>query len=115
LRVVVIGGRARHTVARASRSPITNLRIGGSRVEVESVHSRMSADGWSAALESCEKIAAAFPGALHLGVDLLIRSDFHRHAIAEVNAFGDLLPGLTLDGIDTYETELLHLLNETPR
>jgi hypothetical protein len=36
--------------------------------------------------------------------------DFHRHAIAEVNAFGDLLPGLLNDGRDTYAQQIEVLL-----
>ena len=31
---------------------------------------------------------------------------FRRHAVAEVNAFGDLLPGLLVDGRDTYAAQL---------
>lgn len=35
------------------------------------------------------------PGTLCVGVDLLPAVGWRRFAVAEVNAFGDLLPGLT--------------------
>ncbi len=49
-----------------------------------------------------EQAAAVFPGSLHLGVDLLIRSDFRRHAVLEGNAFGDLLPNVLSEGEDVW-------------
>jgi hypothetical protein len=56
------------------------------------------------------------------GVDLLVRPDFKRHAVLELNAFGDLLPGVLLPlhqaragsavplhcgSVDTYADEIL--------
>ena len=35
--------------------------------------------------------------------------DWRRHAVAEVNAFGDLLPGLLVDGRDTYAAQVAAL------
>jgi hypothetical protein len=58
-------------------------------------------------MATCERVMReCFPGSLHGGVDLLISSDFRRHAVLEVNAFGDLLPGVTCDGVDTYAAEI---------
>jgi hypothetical protein len=51
-----------------------------------------------------------FPRSLHGGVDLLIGTDLRAHAVLEVNAFGDLLPGVTCDGLDTYEAEIEDVL-----
>jgi hypothetical protein len=56
--------------------------------------------------ETCRRAAAHFPRSLHAGLDVLISPDFRRHAVLEVNAFGDLLPGITCDGRDTYADEL---------
>jgi hypothetical protein len=40
-------------------------------------------------------------------VDLMIGSDWRRHAVAEVNAFGDLLPGVhDAAGRDSYAAQL---------
>lgn len=106
LRVVVIAGAARHVVVRMSRTPMTNLHLGNRRGEPDSVAGRMGDEGWSAALRTCERAAAVFPGSLHAGVDLLIAPDFRGHAVLEANAFGDLLPGVLSEGMDTYEAEV---------
>ena len=44
--------------------------------------------------------------ALYAGIDLLIASDYRRHAVAEVNAFGDLLYGALHNGRDPYAAEI---------
>jgi glutathione synthase/RimK-type ligase-like ATP-grasp enzyme len=106
LRVLVIGGKARHVVVRMSKSPMTNLHLGGHRGEVAAVTERMGADAWQEALWTCEGAAALLPGSLHVGVDLLVGPDYRRHAVLEGNAFGDLLPGVACEGVDTYEAEV---------
>jgi hypothetical protein len=49
---------------------------------------------------------ACFPASMYAGLDLLLTPGFRRHAVLEVNAFGDLLSGVLHDGADTYEAEL---------
>ena len=36
----------------------------------------------------------------------MILPGWQQHAVLEINAFGDLLPGITHRGLDTYESEL---------
>ncbi len=110
LRVVVIAGRAGHVVARLSRGPMTNLHLGNRRGDPIAIRARMGQGGWEAAMASCERASGAFPGSLHAGVDLLIAPGFRRHAVLEVNAFGDLLRGVTDRGLDTYSAEVEALL-----
>jgi hypothetical protein len=69
----------------------------------------MGPDSWAAARETCEKAMACFPGCLYGGIDLLVAPGYRRHAVLEVNAFGDLLPGASWAGHDTYTAELLAL------
>ena len=107
LRVVVIGGRACHRVARIGRSPLTNLHLLNRRGDPEAVRARMAPADWDAALRSCERAAAVVPNSLYAGVDLVIAAGFRSHAILEINAFGDLLPGVEFAGADTYEAELM--------
>jgi len=107
LRVVVIAGEARHVVARMSRSPITNLHLLNQRGDPNAIRQRMGEAAWQAAMRTCEQTMQCFPNSLYAGIDLLITSDFKRHAVLEVNAFGDLLPGILSDGQDTYTAELL--------
>ncbi|MDV9192597.1 hypothetical protein R6L23_31055, partial [Streptomyces sp. SR27] len=67
---------------------------------------------WADALGVCERAAAVFPGTRCVGVDLLPSAGWRRSAVGEVNAFGDLLPGLTglpgsgAEGLDTYEAQV---------
>lgn len=106
LRVVTIGGRARHAVVRLSRTPMTNLHLLNRRDAPAALRARMGEPAWADAMRTCEHAAGCFPRSLHAGVDLLIGTSFRRHAVLEVNAFGDLLPGVTCDGVDTYAAEI---------
>jgi hypothetical protein len=105
LRVVVIGGEARHVVVRMGQGPMTNLHLGNRRGDLSAVVARMGPDAWQAARRMCERAAAVFPHSLLLGIDLLIAPDYRRFAILEANAFGGLLPGVLSEGEDTYEAE----------
>lgn len=113
LRVVVTAGRAGHAVARLSRSPITNLHLLNDRADPGIVRRRTGEPAWSAAMASCERAAACFPDSLHGGVDLAITADFRRHAVLEVNAFGDLLPGVLHEGRDTYAAQVAAVVGTT--
>ncbi|GIE32578.1 hypothetical protein Ait01nite_056230 [Actinoplanes italicus] len=106
LRVVVIAGAPRHVVVRTSSSPMTNLHLGNARGDVEAVRAAAGEPAWAAAMETCARAAACFPGTLQAGVDLMFRSGWRDHAVAEVNAFGDLLPRVLVDGLDTYDTQV---------
>ena len=111
LRVVVIAGRARHAIVRLSRSPITNLHLLNDRADPAALRRRMG-EAWGAAMSACERAMDCFPRSLHGGVDLLVGSDFRRHAVLEVNAFGDLLPGVFSDGMDTYAAEIAAVVGD---
>ncbi|MEV1246634.1 STM4014 family protein [Nonomuraea sp. NPDC050022] len=112
LRVVVTGGRPTHAVVRTSLAPMTNLHLGGARGDLGEVRSALGETGWARAMDVCAKAAACFPGSSAVGVDLLVGVDRRRFAVAEVNAFGDLLPGLMglpgsgADGLDTYDAQV---------
>lgn len=109
LRVVVIGGRARHALARVGHSPMTNLHLKSRRADAELVRSRMTAAAWNQLVHSCEQAAGVVPESLYAGVDIVISPGFRRHAVLEINAFGDLLPGISFEGRDTYAAELAAL------
>ncbi|MFB4301963.1 STM4014 family protein [Actinomadura sp. NTSP31] len=119
LRVVVIGGTPTHVVARTSRSPMTNLHLGGTRGDIAAVRRALGPDGWRRALDVCARAAACFPRSPMVGVDLLVLHGMKRFAVCEVNAFGDLLPGLTglvggpAEGLDTYAAQIGAALPET--
>ncbi|MER6942926.1 STM4014 family protein [Nonomuraea sp. NPDC000554] len=111
LRVVTVAGVPTHAVVRASRTPMTNLHLGGRRGDLEAVRSRPAL--WERVLDVCSRAAACFPGSLSTGVDLMVGGDWSSLAVAEVNAFGDLLPGLgDLSGNhrDTYTEQVRAIL-----
>lgn len=116
LRVVVVDGTPTHAVVRASRTPMTNLHLGGERGDLDAVRRRLGPRGWERALEACSGAAACFPGSLSAGVDLMIGVGWRNVAVAEVNAFGDLLPGLTgmpgggAEGLDAYDAQVRAIL-----
>ncbi|GAA2295192.1 hypothetical protein GCM10010149_49320 [Nonomuraea roseoviolacea subsp. roseoviolacea] len=116
LRVVVIGGRPTHAVARTSHVPMTNLHLGGRRGDLAAVRALLGEPGWARAMDVCAAAAACFPGSPAVGVDLMLGAGRWEPAVAEVNAFGDLLPGLTglpgggAEGLDTYEAQVELLL-----
>jgi hypothetical protein len=109
LRVLVIAGRPRHTVMRVSESPMTNLHLLNRRGDLGHLLAEVPPERWEAAMASCRRAAGAFPRCLHAGVDLVLTPGYRHHAVLEVNAFGDLLPGVLCDGLDTYEAELAAL------
>jgi hypothetical protein len=111
LRVVVIAGRACHTVARLSRSPMTNLHLLNERGDEDAVRERVGRAAWDAALRNCELAMECFPGSMYAGIDLLFTPDYRRQVVIEVNAFGDLLPGVFWQGQETYAAELLAMEN----
>ncbi|WP_216895147.1 STM4014 family protein [Nocardia alni] len=111
LRVLVVAGRATHAVVRTSGTPMTNLHLGGARGDLGEVR-RIVGERWSRALSTCERAAACFPGTLCVAVDLLPSTGWRRFHVGEVNAFGDLLPGLAglpdgpAAGLDTYTAQI---------
>ncbi|MEU5950168.1 STM4014 family protein [Micromonospora sp. NPDC047465] len=109
LRVVVVAGRPTHAVVRAARGPLTNLHLGNARGDLAALRAAAGPAAWAAAMETCERVAGCFPRTLQVGIDLMFLVGWRRHAVAEVNAFGDLLPGVLADGRDTY-AEQVHAL-----
>ena len=94
LRVLVTAGDPGHLVVRQSRSPLTNLHLGNRRGCPQQLIERFSparVDQW---LDTCRRTLACFPGSLYAGIDLLVTPGGRHHAVLEVNAFGDLLPGI---------------------
>jgi hypothetical protein len=113
LRIVVIGGEVAHVVPRLSRQPMTNLHLLNQRGDVARLRAEVPAERWDAGLETCRRAACLFPGCHHAGVYLLFTPSFRWHALLEVNAFGDLLPGVLWKGQDTYEAEVAALMDHS--
>jgi glutathione synthase/RimK-type ligase-like ATP-grasp enzyme len=101
VRVLVIGGEARHWVARQSRHPMTNLHLGNQRCDQAELLRVIGEASLGEVFSLAEQAASCFPQSLYCGVDVLIDLR-HRSYVAEVNAFGDLLPRLTHRGDSVY-------------
>jgi hypothetical protein len=112
VRVVVIGGKARQSVIRVGNSPMTNLHLGNDRREIGDLPPGLSPIVWAEMLATCERAAACFPRSFYCGIDLLVAPNLKDHYILEMNAFGDLLQGITWEGEDTYTTEVKMLLTD---
>ena len=106
VRVVVVAGRPTHLVVRSARGPLTNLHLGNRRGDVAALRAAVGPAAWGAALLTCERVAACFRRSLQVGVDLMFLAGGRGHAVAEVNAFGDLLPGVLANGLDTYGAQV---------
>ena len=112
VRVVVINGEAQHLVVRLGKSPMTNLHLGNERGNTEEFLAKVGKENWQVMKQTCEAAAALFPNSLYCGVDLLILPDWQQHVILEINAFGDLLPGILCNGLDTYTSEVKAILEK---
>jgi hypothetical protein len=111
LRVVVIAGQARHIVARLSKNPMTNLHLLNERGDGEVIKDLCGKQCWQLAMQECERAASLF-SSLYTGIDLLFSTHFTKHILVEMNAFGDLLPGLVHNGQDTYAAEICAALQQ---
>jgi glutathione synthase/RimK-type ligase-like ATP-grasp enzyme len=114
LRVLVIAGEVRHVVPRLSAQPMTNLHLLNRRGDPDRVGEELPAEEWEAALAVAQRAASLFPRCLHVGVDVLLTPQLH-HAVLEANAFGDLLPGMLWNGLDTYDSEVAALPGWAPQ
>jgi hypothetical protein len=117
LRIVTIGGEARHVVPRVSNSPFTNLNLGNRRGDFAQILKRLEPaqreitqceiSPWETIRRTCAQVARQFPHSLYLGMDVLITPQ-GRHYVLEANAFGDLLPRILSAGLETYAAEIEH-------
>lgn len=111
LRILVIKGRARHTVVRMSKNIITNLHLGNKRGSLEELEISLGKAKVEEIKQIAERTAACFAKSLYCGVDILIGSDKKDIKVLEVNAFGDLLPNVLHQNESCYEAEIAAMLN----
>jgi glutathione synthase/RimK-type ligase-like ATP-grasp enzyme len=105
-RILTINGKARHTVVRTSRHPVTNLHLGNRRGNLEELETLIGSDKINEVKTLAEKASLCFADSLYAGVDILLSNDLSVSKVLEVNAFGDLLPGINHNGESTYEAEI---------
>ena len=103
LRVVTLAGQPAHRVARIGDQMMTNLHLDNRRGDAAGL---LNAADLAALEATSAQAARAFPHSHVTGYDLVVRQGQAR--VLEANAFGDLLPGLLWQGIDTYTAQLAH-------
>lgn len=101
LRIIAVAGEPAHAVVRQNRHPITNLHLGGWRGDWDALESAMPSGALDAVHGSCRRVAAA-SACFCIGIDVLVEPGMERHRVLEANAFGDLLPNLSRDGLSVY-------------
>lgn len=113
LRIVVISGRAAQIAVRVARhrNPMTNLHLGNARGDPEAARAAVGPDRWDEALSRAEAAARRYPAALCVGVDLMF-TPRGAPVLLEINAFGDLLPGILWRGLDTYGAQVRAMIAE---
>ena len=89
---------------------MTNLHLGGKRLQPADFLQHLPSRLWSDSLESCRKVAGLFPSAHMLGIDLALLSNWRKQAIIEVNAFGDFIHGCYYQGYNPQQWQLLKWL-----
>ena len=106
VRVVCYYGRPVASIFRLSDGPITNLHLGGTRGDYEACKATIPPRDWLDGLDHASDAAEAFDSAV-CGVDLIFEPGHRKHAVLEVNAFGDFFPGLvTSDGRPLRDREI---------
>lgn len=104
IRQLVVAGKACHSIARASKTPITNLHLDSDRLSLQQVG--LSSELQNAVRQRAEQTLAVFPRSIVAGIDVLLSSGSYRPYILDVNPFGDLLYDSYYEGCDPYEWEL---------
>ncbi len=102
LRILLIKGKAQHYVTRCSHSPMTNLHLANRRGDILEL-----ADGAKQliiAKQMAEQAAQAFPDADCIGADVICTK--YSAKVIELNAFGDLLPNVTYQGLSSYQAQV---------
>ncbi|KAA2238416.1 hypothetical protein F0L74_19490 [Chitinophaga agrisoli] len=111
IRVLAIAGKARHMVLRTSKQVITNLHLGNKRGNMQDLIAIFGAQKLTEIQQLAEQTAACFPNSLYMGIDILLTNTANVFVL-EVNAFGDLLPGLVHNDENCYEASLSAALQQ---
>jgi hypothetical protein len=105
LRVVAVSKKRCHSIARLSRSPMTNLHLGNSRCDTDELE--LTSCQWDYIDTIVADTMGYFSQSLYAGLDILIPSSDTSPYLIEVNAFGDLINDSLCNGKTTYTTEIV--------
>lgn len=106
LRLVMIGEETVFPVLRTSRHPMTNLHLGGARASADLLVDRIGRAAWGAIVQTARRTKRCFADSQMVGIDLAVLPDGRRHAVLEVNAFGDFVKEIWVDGRDPHQAQV---------
>lgn len=112
LRIVATRNAPPFAVLRCSRSPITNLHLDAERANADALFALMTPDAVDALWHTLRKVQAAFPDSLTVAPDIAVTADFRSHVVLEVNAFGDHIRRMTIDGLTPQDWQVRHMIRE---
>lgn len=105
LRVLVIAGRPTFVMGRRSDRMMTNLHLGGRRLNWSQLRSFIPPREWEDAMTMAVQVAKLYD-CHHVGVDIAFDRLSAKPIVVEVNAFGDYLPDVRRDGLSVMAWEL---------
>lgn len=100
VRLVMLCGEPRQRLARISKGALTNLHLGNRRAEVAQL---LDEAGMQQLEQTGRQVAQALAPSQLMGIDMIVGKN--RADVLEVNAFGDLLLGMTHDGRLTHQDQ----------
>ena len=113
LRVVATRNSPAFAVLRLSRGPITNLHLDADREAASALFTLMSPDRVNALWDTVKKTQAAFPNSLTVAPDIAVTTDFRHHVVLEVNAFGDHIRNMTIEGKTPQDWQVQQMIKES--
>lgn len=112
LRIVAIRDAPPFAVLRCSRSPITNLHLDAERTVADTLFDMMTPNSMDALWHTVRKVQAAFPNSLTVAPDIAVTADLRSHVVLEVNAFGDHIRHMIIDGFTPQDWQVRHMIKE---
>jgi hypothetical protein len=99
LRAISFAGLARQCVLRCTNQVLSNLHLGNQRADAAMLSTKRKMQ-----LQSCAaQIQAAFPDSTSIAFDAIPTAE--GLYVIECNAFGDLLPEVRVDGLESYDDQ----------
>lgn len=111
LRVLVVNGRIEQRIARVGRGTITNLHLDATRLDADEALAPFGNGTIEAVRNVCLGAAACFPEQSVIAIDVMV-DPRGKPFVLECNAWGDYLPRLNSNGLDSYEVQVRELFRD---
>ena len=116
-RFLAIDGKVTHAIGRSGDLPVTHRYLGGRNREIDAYVEHNGEDQWRVMVDVAERAAACFPSSHRLGINVLPNRGPMQVVpdllVTRIDPFGDYLPGLLTNGVDTWTAQLRSLATTT--